>query len=1008
LQRLLPKELLIALFLLLLAGGLQAGNPKFSQFTADDGLASSMTYGIFEDRDGFVWIATEHGVSRYNGYTFTNFTTDDGLSDNVIFDFFEDSLGRIWFYTFNGIPCFYQDGKITNLASKMPQTSKASRGRICSIFEGPDKTVWISRTVPFTFALRETDSLEVLPLNLPDKSVKVVSSLNQFWSEDSICYLHSGGFLIQYHPESDSWHSNDALKLGDLDLSAPAFSDQWNHGLVIGKGPDLYFLKVVNEQVELVKLGTTPNGKEITTVVVNDKDQFYIGTYAGAYSFQNGQWGNCLLPDYGISCSLIDREGNVWFSTLNNGIFYTSGIDILKWQVSPENKSNNITKIFPDPTDNSLYLGLLDNSIAKFKDRHLTSIPIQLVDTLRNLGPVDIARCNDTLVIAFARGITYYHPASGYQEHLMLPGSIKSLYVSPKGTLYCCTSIGVIRIDSENLRKLRSVRKNNLLVGDLCTDPSYFHQFPSQHRIHTMIQVNDQELLLGGVNGCYKITPSDTILLFADQPELQFTPHSMVQASNGDIWAATHGGGVIRLGKEPILQLTTKDGLITNLCKSIEIGAEGEIWVGSNEGVIRITPPIPGHSKYQIRNFTTQDGLPSNEINDLHIQEDTLWLASPEGLAHVPLSFLTRSTPPPLIYLDSLVINRHRIDSIPASLVLNHRENNINIHFVGLSFQSRGDLTYHYRLLGSSEEWNTTAYTDVEFLSLSPGIYTFEVYATNFKGNRSKETLQINFTIKSPWWEQWWAIAIGFTLLVLIISLFFNRRLQILRVRNKLEMDAARSEQKALRARIAPHFVYNALNSLQSLISDNRRLEALNYTSRFSRLMRKVFEHSVENFIPLEEEIEALEMYLQLEQLRFKDKFTYLIDLEKQLDSSDASIPSMILQPLLENSIWHGLLHQSKPGIIHLKIREQNDLLYCLVEDNGVGREAAKLHRSKYATHKKDSGLEVTRERLMMLARLEQLPNKIKLIHTDLYDKQGVATGTRVEVWLPLKSIVSK
>lgn len=1004
-ERVVLKRMLVIAWVLLVGGGLQAGNPKLSRLTADDGLASSITYGSFEDRKGFIWFATEHGVSRYDGYTFTNFTTDDGLADNVIFDFFEDTEGRIWFYTFNGIPCYYLNGEITSFTSEASSQGKKQTGRICSIFEDRNGTVWISRPETYSTPAQKATVIDPYPLNAPFKSVRLISSIGQFWGLDSTCYLISGMDLLQYDRLSKEWVLDSIVSM--YDFSAPVFSAPTVNGLVVGKGASIYRLQMTEDGMESTYLSNTPNGKEVTSIVRTGDDEFYIGTYAGGYSFKNDAWGACLLPEFGISSALKDREGNFWLTTLNNGVFYTSGMGIQHWDASDGLSGNSVTKILPYKDNQSLLLGLLDNTLAELKGGTPTSIPISMLDTLRTLGPVDIALAHDTIVVGFSRGITYYHPPSGFQEHLVMPSSLKSLYVSPEGELYACTAIGVFHMNQDNLEKIRKGQREHLNIGILSFDPAYFNQALPGQKVYAMTQLKNEGFLYGTVKGLVSGIEGDTTALFPDHPGLQFATHSITQSETGDIWVATHGGGVIRIQGDSIVQLTTRDGMQTNLCKSLRIDQNGWIWVGTNEGIIRIIPPLAGSSQYQIRNFSTKDGLSSNEINDLVISGDTLWLASPIGISAVPLSFLERSTPRPLIYLDSLSINKVLRDP-GEELELHYDQNNVTIYFTGISFQSQSKLTYHFRLLGLSEEWNTTTFTEVEFLSLSPGVYTFEVYVTNFKGIRSIETLRLKLVIKSPWWAQWWAVSLGFALVVLFISLYFNRRLQILRVRNALEMDAARSEQKALRARIAPHFVYNALNSLQSLISDNRRVEALHYTARFSRLMRKVFEHSVENFIPLEEEIETLEMYLQLEQLRFTDKFTYLIELEEQLDSSDASIPSMILQPLLENSIWHGLLHQSKPGMIQLKIKQEDHLLHCLVEDNGVGREAAKAFRSKYATQKKDSGLEVTRERLMMLARLEGMSDRIKLEHTDLYDATGAASGTRVEVWLPLKSIVGE
>ncbi|MEM7037784.1 MAG: histidine kinase, partial [Bacteroidota bacterium] len=204
---------------------------------------------------------------------------------------------------------------------------------------------------------------------------------------------------------------------------------------------------------------------------------------------------------------------------------------------------------------------------------------------------------------------------------------------------------------------------------------------------------------------------------------------------------------------------------------------------------------------------------------------------------------------------------------------------------------------------------------------------------------------------------------------------------------------------KALRAQINPHFIYNSLNSVQLLIADNRRVDALNYTSRFSRLMRRAFEQSVSPMIPLEDELETLRLYLEIEGLRFSGKFDYRIEIDETVNTNQVEIPTMLLQPIVENSIWHGLMHKATPGTLHIRIRDMGKAVHCEIEDDGVGREAAKQHQSGYLKDKSTSGLKVTQQRIENLNRLYNRKLALKII--DLYNQAGDAAGTKVVLQIP-------
>jgi putative methionine-R-sulfoxide reductase with GAF domain len=229
--------------------------------------------------------------------------------------------------------------------------------------------------------------------------------------------------------------------------------------------------------------------------------------------------------------------------------------------------------------------------------------------------------------------------------------------------------------------------------------------------------------------------------------------------------------------------------------------------------------------------------------------------------------------------------------------------------------------------------------------------------------------------------------------------------------KQKAEIEVLQNKQKAtesrlqsLRLQMNPHFLFNALNSIQQMILANEEMVATRYLSRFSKLLRSILIHSDKEMISLKEELDILKLYVELESVRFKEAFSYQIDCDEDIDVDEVKIPTLLIQPFVENAIWHGLMH--KEGMRNLKISfaEQGDVIQCIVEDNGIGRQKAKEMKISTGSDKKHTskGIEVSMERLKTMKKNGGPPGTM-YIH-DLVDAQGNPTGTRIEINLPIQN----
>ncbi|HVU99415.1 MAG TPA: histidine kinase [Puia sp.] len=228
------------------------------------------------------------------------------------------------------------------------------------------------------------------------------------------------------------------------------------------------------------------------------------------------------------------------------------------------------------------------------------------------------------------------------------------------------------------------------------------------------------------------------------------------------------------------------------------------------------------------------------------------------------------------------------------------------------------------------------------------------------------------------------------------------QRLEGERSKAALRQRAKELEVQALRSQMNPHFIFNCLNAINRFILGHETEAASDYLTKFSRLMRMIMNHSRHSTITLAEEIEMLQLYLEMERLRFKDAFDYRIDVEEDLDTEEVRMPPLLIQPFVENAVWHGLMHKEERGSLLIRLRVQGDVLTCIVRDNGIGRKRAGVLRSKSAEKHKSMGMQITAERMDLLAGPGEAKPFLQI--EDLYDETGAPAGTQVTLTIKLNT----
>jgi anti-sigma regulatory factor (Ser/Thr protein kinase) len=466
------------------------------------------------------------------------------------------------------------------------------------------------------------------------------------------------------------------------------------------------------------------------------------------------------------------------------------------------------------------------------------------------------------------------------------------------------------------------------------------------------------------------------------------------------LWVGLGSDSLLVLNNNKLVKSIPLGDIIPgNVCKSLYSNIPGTVWLGTNKGLNKIQYQFIQDADavnkliYYNTFFGLSDGLIGEQVNDISIYRDTVYVATSGGISYLPASlhlpvsdittFITRVS---IHGSDTLVLKEY---------TLPYDKNDISIYFSG------ADLTGYYPLFEyriNEGDWLRTDKNNIE-LSLAPGRYKIQIRGLKRDGTASAQSETISVYVKTPFWKSgvfWTLIVIA---LFIISFLVLERRNKLKR---KAEVEKVLTEKKltelemqALKAQINPHFVFNCLNSIKGFILDKDFKSADKYLDKFSDLMRSTIDNSDEAIISLHNEIIYLDNYLQLEKLRFEDKFDYSIQVDDDVDREKSFVPAMLLQPYVENAIRHGIRFlEDKKGQINIHVSTKNNCLVCEIDDNGIGREKAAVLKSKMHIEYQSRGMNISRRR----AELYGIEQEV----TDKKDEQGSATGTTITVKIPL------
>jgi ligand-binding sensor domain-containing protein len=978
-----PKYILI--ILLLNNFVLRAQQYYFKNYSVEHGLPFVQVFCMYQDNKGYLWSGGYGGLSRFDGKEFLNFSPKNGLINHYVNTICEDDSGKIYAGTVEGLSVI-KDGKVIvnydrkdGLKEKYINSLFFVKGN--GIYIGTKKGLFCLNNGKFT-AIHSFDTLEVKCLqsngdllcagtdnglfyyNRKNGSIKkqegldnaIINCITTCEGDERIYVGTANGFAII--PSAGAKPSNFHIQNGLIDENIRSILCENPSSIWIGSASGL--LKFNGSEFSFYNIYKENNSNHIRCILQDDESNVWLGTHSGLYRYRDNSFSG--YKEGSIANAVVfqiirDKQGDLWLGSETGVYKYSQGFFKL-FSMKDGLAGNNCVPLFED-SDGTIWIGT-NNGISWYKN-----------GAFKNFTHDD-----------------------GFE----IRGPLTVIYQDQQQTIWVGGRDGVA-----------AFKKTNGTYN-----PTYYHMpgLRQEYGVTALTEDRNGHLWLGTfLEGIYKFENGNFV---QQNKQLNITPESfftLLCDKNNVLYGASLEGlwiYDIKTGKQQLL--SQKDGLNSELLYSIMFSrGENILWIGTNQGINKLdVEKLRTTGEIDIKSFGKAEGFDGVECNSYGIWEDkdsTLWFGTVGGVVRYQPNVFKKNNIPPQLYIYSVKVQN--VDTtVQNGAILKYSENNLSFYYRGICLTNPEKVKYMKILEGIENKWSEPNAEDYsKYANLPPGKYTFKVKACNNEGVWNQEPIEFKFEIKTPFFKTWWFIFVVIVSSVSLIGLVFRIRLQNIRKKEQAEfekkVEISKVELKALRAQMNPHFVFNSLNSIQHYILNSKSTEAAKYLNKFAKLIRVILSNSEKAMVTVNEDIESLKLYLELEQMRFDDKFDYSIKIDPSVDGDYDEIPPMLMQPYVENAILHGLNPKETKGHLKIEIFSENNYIVCRIIDDGIGRgKAGEIKRTQPGQQHKSLGMKITSERVRILNDINKSDLSVSV--TDLIDKEGKSCGTMVEIYIPI------
>lgn len=1021
------KVLTILLPALLCAANLSAQVVSFSHLNTSNGLSDNKVRCATTDKNGFLWVGTANGLDRYDGKTVTTYfrAQQPALCSDDIAGIFCDSRNRIWVGSNTGVTMIDEQRKFHPII--LSDSIKTDYS--CAVIIETTNMGVILYTNKGHYYIDKTTNKWTLLKWSTDEQFKIRSRDNARFDTEQ--YIQTGAdrlIMLDYTQQKKTFEFELPFAISACRIN----SDEIIAAVFKGK-----LVRISISQKKIIKeypLTRTEGGKVINSNIVRVRQaangQIMVSTGLGGLvifdpatekitRYIHDPLNIRSLAENGIDNIFCDAAGNVFICGDSQGLDYFNtnrysanyipafkgiGNEIYDGSFNCIRKDNKgrfwlggkDCLIMYDPSVNSsviyrYYHPIMNIGVRPMRINNIYIDQNQHVWVCTNGGGLGMLDQSTGLFSNFSRD-TLEGRLPNFTNNF-----VDDIASAPNGDLWLATYTGLVRLNP-------ATHKYDEFVND-----SLLKQLRSK-RLWRIYTDKSGKLWLGYINNnglyCYDKSKEQLKHFSTKEGMPSNDVNALAEDNNGNIYVATPGGLCIIDKQDRIKTYTSSNGLKYNDCKGLTKDRHGNIWVSNYNCLIKISPASGTFSYYDERAGLTGESFRNNSAYTA--QDGQLYWGTEKGLIYFdPAQLNNNISSSPLIVSQAYIADSNYYFTGSSSLRFKHDQNSASFYFTVPDIYNSDNIQYQYQLSNINKTWvNSFGQRQVNYNSLPPGNYVFKVRASYDGINWQGSSNEIKLYISPAFWQTWWFKVLVVLLIAAIVFYFFRRRLAVIKEREKIrsqyERRIAEMEMTSLRAQMNPHFMFNSLNSINNFILKNDPDNASGYLTKFSRLMRLILDNSRSEWVLLENELKALELYIQLEAVRFDNAFDYSIEVTQDINMETVTVPPLLIQPYVENAIWHGLLHRKEPGgRIDIKLWKNNDTLYIEIEDNGVGREEAKRLKSKTATRQKSHGMKITAERMEIVNKVYNVNAGVTI--TDLENEKG-NTGTRVSITLKYRT----
>lgn len=925
-------------------------------------------YGLLEDKSGRIWAFTELGAQRHNGQ---RFETVPGLParHSVIYTSENEPDGGIFMYSSSGKSGVFKEEKwqMHPLSNQIEQLSHRKNDPVYHAKFGRKGSLFLQSGFNLLQMKPKESRLQVLDMNgvEPGLSIYVLENEGELLvcspivglgtdpeivpnKTYTIHFIEGSGDRIstQIEPETRHYRRFFAVRYAEV-TALSAF--------------DVLVFKTKNNPLKTRKLPS-----EIMNLKWGPDRRFWVATrHHGIYFFDTElNLVDSTLAGKAVGDVVFDKQGGVWASTLNEGIFYLPNL----WM-------RIYNPVFPSP-DNNLHLNAFKNELVIGVNKSLirnrdgldkrVNLPIAT-----DFAQTDLLPIADGYLLASKQGILRLDSNFALTGRILSDKSKDDVYGNSfcqhKGRVYFTSRTGLFQVSG-------ATAETRIIRQSLCYGAKSFAGF----------------LWLATSEGlCIYSTDNQSVTLVKEL--LKGREIVKIKVDESGLWAVVPGQGIFRIDRhfkiEKVLGFEKFSGL-----RDFVLTADSQLFVAGGSGLLK------GRLKADF-SFAPEQLIYSQTVNQVVSFKDQIWFSGRSGVLFFPLSKGLRIPYSPLLLRNVGINNEQRNPHFPA--VFEPGENNLTFRFDLLSF-STPQSGLIFQLTCEQSQLGKTDGKELGFQNLSPGRYHLMVEGQGMFGEKLSQPVQFSFEIKPAFWQTWWFRVTVFILVVLFISviiwLIFNYFRKRDEERNRINQLLASYKLRALQSQMNPHFVSNALAAIQQLVLTKEHLKANQYLTKFSRLLRLVLSFSEKPFIPLSGEINLINLNVELERLRFANRFSFSLEMAENVNADELLIPSMITQPFVENAIWHGLipLKEGLEAVLKMTISLENERLIIVIEDNGIGRKASAVKKD---LNHNSIGLRLTMERLQNINQL--MESTLASVEVEDLVESDQPSGTRIRLTLP-------